>query len=168
MHGSNSRLMWNQWFYSDSDSDSLFWGELVPEWYMILKFEKVKHRFLMVEGVNFTTKTDSFELRWSKWSEPIQIKAFVASVSKNIVNPNRTNRKGQKMAFESPRLDEIVFKRNGRIFAKHMHNHMDIQPSFLNKKIERLLDSLKVFLEEFLHKMNLFNIFCIFKTSLMS
>ena len=40
-----------------------------------------------------------------------------------------------------------------------MHNHMHIQPTFLNKKIERLRDSVKVFLTEFLQKINFFQIF---------
>ena len=40
-----------------------------------------------------------------------------------------------------------------------MHNHMHIQQTFLNKKNERLRDFVKVFLAEFLHKINFFQIF---------
>ena len=40
-----------------------------------------------------------------------------------------------------------------------MHNHMHIQPIFLNKKFERLRDSVKVFLTEFLQKTNFFPMF---------
>ena len=58
----------------------------------------------MVKGVNLRTKMDPFELSGSKYSDPIQIKAFIARVSKNIVKPKGTNRKGQKMAFEKSRI----------------------------------------------------------------
>ena len=39
-----------------------------------------------------------------------------------------------------------------------MPNHMHIQPTFLNKKIERLRDSKKVLWTEFLQKINFFQI----------
>ena len=100
---------------------------------MIFSFEKVKHWFLMVKGVIFSSKIDLIKLSRSKWSDHIQIKAFLARVSKNIVKPNGTNRKGQKMAYESPGLDKTIFKTNRRIFLKLMHNHIHIQPTFLNK-----------------------------------
>ena len=40
-----------------------------------------------------------------------------------------------------------------------MPNLIRIQANFLNKKIERLRDSVEVFLAEFLQKMNFFQIF---------
>ena len=117
----------------------------INEWNMILSFKKVKHWFLVVKGVNYSTKIDLIELSRSKWSHPIQIKALIIKVWKNIVKPNGTNRKDQKMASESPGLVKTVFKTNRRIFLKLMHNHMHIQPTFLNRKIKRFRDSKKVF-----------------------
>ena len=117
----------------------------INEWNMILSFKKVKHWFLVVKGVNYSTKIDLIELSRSKWSHPIQIKALIIKVWKNIVKPNGTNRKDQKMASESPGLVKTVFKTNQRIFLKLMHNHMHVQPTFLNKKIKRLRDSKMVF-----------------------
>ena len=40
-----------------------------------------------------------------------------------------------------------------------MPNHVHIQPTFLNKKIERLRDLLQVFYAKILQKMNFFQIF---------
>ena len=117
----------------------------INEWNMILSFKKVKHWFLVVKGVNYSTKIDLIELSRSKWCHPIQIKALIIKVWKNIVKPNGTNRKDQKMASESPGLVKTVFKTNQRIFLKLMHNHMHVQPTFLNKKIKRFRDSKKVF-----------------------
>ena len=140
----------------------------INEWNMILSFKKVKHWFLVVKGVNYSTKIDLIELSRSKWSHPIQIKALIIKVWKNIVKPNGTNRKDQKMASESPGLVKTVFKTNRRIFLKLMHNHMHIQPTFLNKKLRGCVTLKRFSRQNFFKKWTFFKFFCIFEISLMS
>ena len=60
--------------------------------------------------------------------------------------------------FKVEGLAKIIFETNRRIFLKLMPNHMHNQATFLNKKIERLRDSKRVFLAEFLQKMNFFQV----------
>ena len=106
----------------------------INEWNMILSFKKVKHWFLVVKGVNYSTKIDLIELSRSKWSHPIQIKALIIKVWKNIVKPNGTNRKDQKMASESPGLVKIVFKTNKRFFFETCAQSYAYPTNFFEQK----------------------------------
>ena len=140
----------------------------INEWNMILCFKKVKHWFLVVKGVNYSTKIDLIELSRSKWSHPIQIKALIIKVWKNIVKPNGTNRKDQKMASEVQDWLKLFLKQI-EIFFWNLCTIICISNQLFWTKKSRGCVTLKRFSRQNFFKIwTFFKFFCIFEISLMS
>ena len=118
---------------------------LINKWNMILSFVNAKYRFLMVKGVTFTTK--KWKVKWVSLSilSLHQKQVILIRLRTYMVISNYLNRQYAYFCFKVGGLAKIVFKTNRRIFLKLMPNHIHIQPTFSNKRIERLRGSIKVF-----------------------
>ena len=132
---------------------------LINKWNMILDFEKAEEWFLMVKGVTFSTK--KWKAKWVSLSilSLHQNEVFVMRVWLYMVISKGNDRQYALFCIKVGGLAKTVFETNRRIFLKLMHNHMHIESTLLNKKSERLRDSIRAVLAEFLQKINFFQVF---------